>query len=85
MIPTLLAAAVLAGSQAPTRALIDQYCVSCHNEKTKAGGLALDAMDVTRAGENPEVCEKVVRKLRTRMMPPAGGETAAGVQKSVPQ
>lgn len=72
MIAALLVAAAVASAQAPQRALIDQYCVSCHNEKTKAGGLALDAMDMTRAGENPEVWEKVVRKLRARMMPPAG-------------
>jgi hypothetical protein len=62
----------LAGPQDPaTRAVIDRYCASCHNERLKTGGLALDGSAKTPA-ENPEVWEKVVRKLRPRYMPPAG-------------
>src|SRR5437868_2135040 len=59
---------------APTvaeRALLDQYCVSCHNQRTKSGGLALDQVDLAKAGENAELWEKVIRKLRSGMMPPA--------------
>src|ERR1043166_9673682 len=55
-----------------TRATIDQYCIGCHNERTKTADLALDTLDVARAGEHPDVWEKVVRKLRGRMMPPLG-------------
>ena len=51
--------------------IIDQYCVSCHNERRSTGGLALDAIDVRNVGENVEVWEKAVRKLRARAMPPA--------------
>lgn len=63
-------AAVVAG--APQRALLDQYCVTCHNEKLKTAGLQLDKVDVGRVAANAEVLEKVVRKLRAGEMPPAG-------------
>ncbi len=54
------------------RALLDKYCVTCHNQRTKAGSLVLESVDVTRLGENGATWEKVVRKLRGRLMPPAG-------------
>ena len=54
------------------RAVLNQYCVSCHNEKLKSGELALDTVNAENPGANPEVWEKVVRKLRGRMMPPPG-------------
>src|SRR5947207_1411755 len=60
-----------APSPAP-RALIDQYCVSCHNERTKTAGLMLDKMDPAHVAQDAEVWEKVVRKLRAGMMPPQG-------------
>jgi hypothetical protein len=56
----------------PQRAVINQYCVGCHNDKAKTAGLTLATIDVQRAGENAETWEKVVRKLRGRMMPPPG-------------
>ena len=79
----LLASAVLrAGEPAPQgapvpasttdRAVLDRYCVTCHNTRTKAGGLALDAVDVAQIAANAETWEKVVRKIRGRMMPPPG-------------
>ena len=54
------------------RALIDQYCVTCHNDKTKTAGLALNTLDLDRIGESPEVWEKVLQKVRPRYMPPIG-------------
>ena len=62
---------------ASKRALINTYCVTCHNERAKVAGLALDKMDLSRinAGAEPweeEAWEKVVRKLRGGMMPPQG-------------
>src|SRR6266849_2617160 len=54
------------------RALLNRYCVACHNEKLKTAGLTLDKMDVEKVPENAEVWEKVIRKLRTGAMPPAG-------------
>jgi len=54
------------------RSLLDKYCVTCHNEKLKTGGLALDNIDVNNVRGNAEVLEKMVRKLRSQQMPPEG-------------
>jgi mono/diheme cytochrome c family protein len=54
------------------RELLDTYCVTCHNSKTEAGGVALDKPDPARVGEDPELWERVVRKLRSGTMPPQG-------------
>ncbi len=56
----------------PQRVLINQYCVTCHNEKAKTAGLMLDKLDVDHVGPNAETWEKVVRKLRVGAMPPQG-------------
>jgi mono/diheme cytochrome c family protein len=52
--------------------LVKQYCVTCHNQRLKTGGLALDGLDTTDVPAQAEVWEKVVRKVRGNMMPPAG-------------
>src|SRR5947209_13487519 len=57
---------------AAQRALLDQYCVVCHNDKLKTANLSLEKLDLTTAGEHPELWEKVVRKLRAGVMPPPG-------------
>ena len=54
------------------RAVFDQYCVTCHNEKLRTAGLALDKLDVTNPGANAEVWERVIGKLRSGSMPPPG-------------
>jgi mono/diheme cytochrome c family protein len=54
------------------RAALDQYCVTCHNQRTKAAGLALDGLDVAHAPADAETWEKVVQRLRLRNMPPIG-------------
>jgi hypothetical protein len=51
---------------------VQQYCAGCHNDRGKAGGLSLAGFDVARAAEHAETAEKIVRKLRASMMPPAG-------------
>lgn len=56
----------------PPRQVLQQYCFACHNERAKTGGLALDILEMTRVGENADVWEAVVRKLRTGAMPPVG-------------
>ena len=71
------ALSVALGSQraappSPHRALLDQYCVTCHNQQAKTAGLMLDKLDPGQAPDNPEVWEKVIRKLRGGMMPPQG-------------
>src|SRR5262245_433237 len=52
--------------------LVRQYCVTCHNQRLKTGGLALDGLDTADVPAQAEVWEKVVRKVRGNMMPPAG-------------
>jgi hypothetical protein len=78
----VLAFAVLAGpqaaqqpatAQAPAlkhRATLDQYCVTCHNDRLKTSNLSLEKLDLATAGDHPEIWERVVRKLRAGVMPP---------------
>jgi hypothetical protein len=56
----------------PARDLVTTYCVSCHNERLKTGNLALDKADADQIFNSAENWEKVVVKLRSRSMPPAG-------------
>ena len=58
-------------------ALVKQYCVTCHNDRAKAGTLTLAAFDAAQAAENGVVSEKMIRKLRAGMMPPAGARRPA--------
>jgi hypothetical protein len=53
------------------RETLNQYCVTCHNQKLRTGGLALDLVDVTDMRQ-AAVWEGVVRKVRAGAMPPAG-------------
>jgi mono/diheme cytochrome c family protein len=85
---SLAVAAIIYGQTTPTpaaipsavaeRAILDQYCVVCHNLKAKAAGmeparqLTLDNLDVANVAQDPEKWERVVRKLRAGMMPPSG-------------
>ena len=63
------------GGSPPTasthRALLNRYCVTCHNERLRTANLLLDKADVENPSGDAEKWEKVVRKLRTRAMPPA--------------
>ena len=53
------------------RATLDRYCVACHNARSLTAGLALDGVDPAHVGDEAAVWEKVLRKLRTGMMPPS--------------
>jgi mono/diheme cytochrome c family protein len=53
-------------------AIVKQYCATCHSERGKAGGLSLAAFDAARLEQQGELTEKIIRKLRAGMMPPAG-------------
>ena len=61
-----------AASPANPRAFIDTYCLGCHNDKLRTSGLSLEKLDVTNPGANAEVWERVIGKLRSGSMPPAG-------------
>ncbi len=71
-ISILASTALWAAPASPQHALINQYCVTCHNERAKTAGLMLDKLDIDHAGEHADAWEKVVRKLRGGMMPPQG-------------
>ncbi len=53
------------------RSTVDKYCVTCHNERLKTGGLVLQGIDVERLPASGEIWEKVIKKLRSGAMPPA--------------
>ena len=55
-----------------SRALLNQYCVTCHNERLKTAGLLLDRADVEHVGLSVETWEKVAHKVRSGAMPPPG-------------
>ena len=73
--PPQAVASVTASAQ---RAVLDRYCVSCHNQRGKTAGqeparkITLDDLDLARVGDHADAWERVVRKLRAGMMPPAG-------------
>jgi mono/diheme cytochrome c family protein len=68
--PSTAKPAPAATEVAKHRAIVDQYCVTCHNTKAKTGNLMLDQLDMTKLGDHAEIAEKVVRKLRAGLMPP---------------
>jgi mono/diheme cytochrome c family protein len=57
---------------ASPRALINQYCMGCHSDQVRSGGLALSELNLDAVAQNAEIAEKVIRKLRGGLMPPAG-------------
>ena len=63
-------ASAMSGEQ--LRAVLDTYCVTCHNERLRTAGLLLDQADTDHIPEGAEVWEKSIRKLRGGLMPPAG-------------
>src|SRR5439155_15379817 len=71
-------AAPAASPVSAPQAVINQYCLTCHSQKAKAAGmdsarkLTLDSLDPAHVEKNADTWEKVVRKLRAGMMPPAG-------------
>ena len=76
-----LGSVTIAGTQAPARsapaatperALVNKYCVTCHNDRAKTGGLSLQQISTENVPPGAETWEKVIRKLRGGMMPPLG-------------
>jgi hypothetical protein len=62
----------LSGPTPVNRALIEKYCITCHSDRAKTGGLSLQKIDVTDIPANAATWEKVIRKLNVGAMPPAG-------------
>lgn len=69
-----------APSAAAARALIDRYCVSCHGPRLRNADLDLASLDTARVSEDAATWEKVVRKLRGGLMPPAGLRRPAALE-----
>jgi hypothetical protein len=65
-------AGTAAPAVSPQRALLEQYCMGCHSDQVRSGGLALSVLDLTAVADHAELAEKVIRKLRGGLMPPAG-------------
>ena len=66
-----VAAPAAASTPKPTGdAAIERYCLVCHNDRRKIGGLSLAGFSLALADRHPEVAEKVVAKLRVGLMPP---------------
>ncbi len=68
----LAAASAYAAPAGPVREFVTTYCVTCHNERLKTANLTLDKADADQVFNSAETWEKVVVKLRSRSMPPAG-------------
>jgi len=62
---------------AETAAVVNQYCVTCHNERLLTANFAIDHLNPEKVQQNPAMWEKVVRKLRTGTMPPPGSPRPA--------
>jgi mono/diheme cytochrome c family protein len=65
-------AAPAAEAVTANKAVVQKYCISCHNEKLKSGGLALSTLDIAQVTRDAEPWEHVIRKVRTGAMPPVG-------------
>ena len=63
-------ASAIESSTAKSRALLDQYCVTCHSDRLKTANLSLEHLDLANVGDDPALWERVVRKLRAGVMPP---------------
>lgn len=61
-----------ANDAASQSAVLNKYCVGCHSDKAKTGGLTLQSADLNNVPAHAETWEKVIRKLRTGSMPPQG-------------
>src|SRR5688500_9456772 len=54
------------------QALVNQYCMRCHSDRAKLGGFSWTTVDLAHPEQNAEQAERVIRKLRGGLMPPAG-------------
>ena len=52
-------------------AVIEQYCVACHDDSTKTANVSFEKADASKIGEDPGLWERALRKLKTNQMPPA--------------
>lgn len=74
LIPAVMCGQAVPGNPqaAPSHEFVSRYCAGCHNDKLKTGGFSFAQLDLEHPGQNPDQFEKVILKLQTGMMPPAG-------------
>jgi hypothetical protein len=72
LVGTLCLASQAQPQAAPPAATLNKYCVTCHNDRLKTGGLVLNPAELNSVPSHAETWEKVLRKLRSGAMPPAG-------------
>jgi cytochrome c553 len=72
--PASPAPAAAAAAPRDFNKVVYTYCGDCHDDARKRGGVSFDHFDVTKAGDNSELTEKMIRKLQLGMMPPPGEE-----------
>src|ERR1051326_3237086 len=66
------AAATVPMSADTQSALLKQYCQGCHNDTTRSGNMSLTALDLAHVDQDGALTEKIIKKLRAGLMPPAG-------------
>src|SRR5206468_8104808 len=54
--------------------VVTTYCVTCHNDRRKTGGLTLETFDPAHPEKTADIAEKIIRKLRVGLMPPPGAK-----------
>jgi cytochrome c5 len=88
--PRLLASHVTAAQVTPARAesqpaagsdelttVVRTYCRTCHNDRSRSGNLSLEGFEIGTVAQSPrtaDTAEKMIRKLRAKMMPPPGAK-----------
>jgi hypothetical protein len=72
------AAALAEAGSLDSNDVIEQYCTRCHSEQRQRGGLVLEDFDVASAAEYADISERMIKKLRAGMMPPAGARRPEG-------
>ncbi len=63
------------------RQFLDRHCAACHNDRVKSGGLSLTQAELSKLEAQPELWEKVVRKVRTGVMPPPDAPQPADAER----
>ena len=65
-------------AQSSPRVFLDTYCVTCHNQRLKTADLTLDVLDPSKPSDHAAVWETVLRKVRTKTMPPQAARQPDG-------
>src|SRR5688572_22989219 len=78
ILPASLASRTLPADAPDYTAVLQSYCVTCHNDALLTGNLSLQRFDVDAAEADPETAERIIRKLAAGMMPPPGMPRPAG-------